>query len=288
MLKKLWIFLCVMLTSFSVFVLCITPVSAESVSEYNEFCEKIEIANSLDESTIEKYQQNVEIVDGRYFFNSSEENEEILEIKKNISIVNSFVDMNEGFLTEDGLVLYCEDELSTQFGFTSVKWHWYGVDLIMDKEMIFAVCVSSLVVNCLSARMLTSCIKNHSFSSIESCISSYISSLIGTASKSISLFGNRGYAYLINKYGSYENFSRIVNSVISTTIYAACGVLAVAFTASCGVGAIVWTIISYVIGTFTPGLISTSLLLLNTICGYTTSAEMRIRWCCGWGTNLYY
>lgn len=136
--------------------------------------------------------------------------------------------------------------------------------------------------------MLSKAVANSSFSSIEDCISSYLTSKIGSAVKLSSLLGSKGYSKLIDKFGSYENVSTIINSLISTALYVATGTLTVACFATGGAAAIVWAIVSYVIGTFTPGLISTTICLIQTMCGITSTAKLKIRWCCGWGANLYY
>lgn len=269
--------------------ICIINVDAESnESNYASLCEEITYSNILDQETIEKYSDYIEIIDGRYVFTCDSSDEDTSLIMNNIEIVNSFINNDEGYLTEDGLVFYCEDELTTQFGFSSVKWHWYGVDMTMNDEMIIAVCVATIAVNFISGRQLTNAIKNKSFTSVIDAITSYIMSKIGSVSNMISLMGSRGYARLIDKYGSYNTISTVINTTLSTILYAGLGVLTVACFASGGAAAVVWSIISYVIGTFTPGLISTTVLFVSSICGIVNTAKMKIRWLRGWGTNLYY
>lgn len=204
--KKIILLLIMFMAVGMVFNLNMVSVNAvENDSEYDELCEEISISNALDQEIIEKYDEYVSIVDGEYVFSGDVNDEDAKSILENIDIVNSFVYNNEGFLTEDGLVFYCEDELSTQFGFTSVKWHWYGVDLSMNKDMIYTVCFASLAVNFISGQMLKRVIKNQSFSTVEDAITGYIMPKVGSASKMASLLGSRIYAKLIDKYGSYNN-----------------------------------------------------------------------------------
>lgn len=267
------------------------PIKLNAVEDdlqYNELYEEISISNSLDQETIKEYSKYVSIVDGEYVFSGDSNDENAQFILDNINIVNDFVTSNEAYLTDDGLVFYCEDELSTQFGFTCVKWHWYGVDLSMNKDMIYTVCFASLSVNFISGQMLKRAIENQSFSNINDSIRGYIMPKVGSAAKMSSLLGSRTYSKIIDKYGDYNNARTAINSLLSTALYIATGVLTVAFFATCGVGAVVWSIISYVIGTFTPSILATTVLFIRTICNVTTTAQMRIRWLCGCGTNLYY
>ncbi len=289
-LKKITFFSVALMLCVIVFNMTAFSVSAIDNSDYEKLCDEIKVANQLDEAKISEYQDYVTVVDGKYEFDCDICNDDTKMILENIRIVNDFVDRNEGFLCDDGLVFYCEDELATQFGFTNVNWHWYGVDLTMDKEMIITVCTTSLIVNLLSASKLKDAIARGSsaFSSIGNQIASYTRATIGTNSKMIELFGSKLYSRLIDRYGSYDKLTAVFDTIVSTAVVSAFGVLTVASVASCGTAAIVWSIISYVIGLFTPGVISSTICLIGACTNVITTATMKIRWFCGWGTNLYY
>ena len=258
-------------------------------SSYANMKETIEEVNTLDEEAIDKYRQYVSVVDGKYMFSyTGEENEDVLFIQENINSINELVLDGEAYILEDEVILERDEELAVQFGISNVKWKWYGINVTMNKEMIVTVCIAALLINVMTAKTLKRILNNREYSSLVSGIESIVCQNFGTASKMATTFGNKTYSLLIDKFGSYNKICSTINSVLSTIIFAGAGVLTAACFASGGAAAVVWSIISYIIGTFTPGLIQTITLFALTVLGITNSATMKIRWLRGWGTNFSY
>lgn len=154
--------------------------------------------------------------------------------------------------------------------------------------MALAVCTISIATRLFSKQMLIETIKKKSVSNIIEWIIKKGREFLGYGSNIVSTVGNSLYSKLIEKCGSYGNIFTAINTVISTTLYTVFGLLSVACLATGGIGAIVWAIISYLLGSFTPGIAPSIALLIGSLCGIINRSEMKIRWLCGWGTNLYY
>lgn len=111
-----------------------------------------------------------------------------------------------------------------------------------------------------------------------------------TASTFIGTAGNRTFISLIvDKYGSINAFCDTLEVIVSTALLSVTSFVAVATASTGGTAAIVMTVINYIIGLYTPGMISS---VIAFVCGATglvySSANMSIRWFKGWGTNLYF
>ena len=125
-------------------------VYAEGVNEnenYELFVEQIQEVSVLDEETINTYDEYVSIVDGQYVFTyDGIVNEDVEFILQNIESINTLVQEGAAYIDENDVILYEEDELAAQFGVSNVKWHWYGVNFKMDREMMITVAIAALAV----------------------------------------------------------------------------------------------------------------------------------------------
>lgn len=114
---------------------------------YEIFSNQIEKVKQLDNEKKDKYEEFIDIVDGQYEFSYKEEdNEETLFIKQNIKSINELVSNGYAKIEGDDVILQNENELYAQFGVSSVKWKWYGLNFKMDREMMITISVASLAV----------------------------------------------------------------------------------------------------------------------------------------------
>lgn len=121
-----------MLTTIIALVSCNTKSDGNEnntkVNEYEVLKQELKKSEEKDEEIIEKYSSYITINDGKYVFSANEENEETEFIKSNIETINSFVETGEAYINENGVNFYCQEEMVvTQFGFTNLNWHWYGL-----------------------------------------------------------------------------------------------------------------------------------------------------------------
>ena len=258
---------------------------------YEEICEKIEEQETIDEELKSTYGEFVEIIDEKYVFYyediiNSENQQEIEFINSNIETINELVDTGEVYIEDDEVIFLCDDELDIQFGIKKISAHWYGFDFSLDREAMMTVGIISVLARVLSGISLNAIMNNQiSMEPVAEAMKIFIKSSSFAGSVSCHFLSKR----IEEDYGSWDAFFDVLASLLSTATIAYTGYLAVLAATTGGIGVVVMTVIKYIIGIYTPGMITGVTASIYGITGLCfTRANMTVRWFRGWGTNLYF
>ena len=256
-------------------------------SSYENMKETIEEVNTLDEEAIDKYRQYVSVVDGKYMFSyTGEENEDVLFIQENINSINELVLDGEAYILEDEVILDRDEELAVQFGISNVKWKWYGVNFKMDRSMMVTVGLATFLIRINGAATIKNLITKGKLKSgaliskIEDVLkdpNTYKTIGIRTLNKTIIL--------LDEKTGEITSVAEgLITAGIATYLAVqtaiACG--------TAGIGTIVTKVLNYVLGLFMPSFIDATLMFFGGTAGIYTVCNAKIRWCKGFGGYYSY
>lgn len=252
--------------------------------------EQINEVNQLDAETIELYDDYISVVDGKYVFNySGQHNEDVDFIEQNIISINQLVDVGAAYLYNDEVVLYDSDELSIQFGVSNVKWHWYGVNFKMDREMMITVAIASIAVRAFGSSIKSLISKGKATSSnIISKVKTSIKDIIKNPSFYETVAVRKLNQSVILLDDNTNEVSGIVEGLITAGLATYVTIQTAIACSSAGVGAIIMQVFNYVLGLFMPSIVNAGLMIIGGALGCYTICNAQIRWFKGFGGYYSY
>ena len=268
-------------------------VYAEGVNEnenYELFVEQIQEVSVLDEETINTYDEYVSIVDGQYVFTyDGIVNEDVEFILQNIESINTLVQEGAAYIDENDVILYEEDELAAQFGVSNVKWHWYGVNFKMDREMMITVAIAALAVRAVGGGVKSLVSKGKGTSS---GLLNTVKNFIKTVVKSPATYETMGVRKLNQTVIMLDEKTGEITGVVEGLITAGLATYVTVQTAiacsTAGVGAIIMQVFNYVLGLFMPSVVDSILMVIGGAFGIYTVCNAQIRWFKGFGGYYSY
>lgn len=275
-------------------------LNAEQGDFYAETKDEIDSLSSYDHQMIVQYGNAVSIVNGKFQLDTSvlesdENTQEIIGyISDNINTINALVEEGAAYINATGEVtLACDADVLSQFGFTSFKLRWYGVDASMDTQMLMAVVSVSFLVRLFSksiANQFKSCQKTMLSSQETNTIVNKILQILDFSTSSGLAFeiGNKAVNKLLSKYGSISNICTSLIDIVTTVFSVAMGIYTAVSVATGGIGTIILTVAGYIINSFAISLLDSAKAILLTVAGTVHTTKMTIRWLRGFGTKLYF